>query len=107
MGSDYCQIAAKLCNGSVCVLAWGIFLPFCDGQSSEQSSEQSEDNSVHLLRKGIDDHDPVVNESMRESRSTWKDVEEGLPCDKSKKSQGKHQKGLRSGHGYRKWWGYF
>ena len=53
-------------------------------KSSEQSSEQSEDNSVDISRKDIDDHEPVVDESKRENRSTRKDVEKGLPSEKSK-----------------------
>ena len=60
-------------------------------KSFEQSSEQSEDNSVDISRKDLDDDEPVVDESMRESRSTRKDVEEDLPGKKSKKSQGKRK----------------
>ena len=63
---------------------------------SEQSSEQSEDNSVDISRKDLDDHEPVVDESTRESRSTRKDVEEGLPREKSKKSQGKRKASFAS-----------
>ena len=48
-------------------------------KSSEQSSEQSEDNSVDISRNDLDDHEPVVDKSTRESRSTRKDVEESLP----------------------------
>ena len=36
----------------------------------EQSSEQSKDNSADISRKDLDDHEPVVDESTRESRST-------------------------------------
>ena len=58
-------------------------------KSSEQSSKQLEGNSVEISQKDLDEHEPVVDKSMRESRSTQKDVEEGLPCEKSKKSNGK------------------
>ena len=54
-------------------------------KSFEQSSEQSGDNSVDISRKDLDDHEPVVEESTRERRTTRKDVEEDLPRDKSKK----------------------
>ena len=60
---------------------------------SEQTSEQSEDNSVDISRKDLDDHEPVVDESMRESRSTRKDVEKGLPREKS---QGKRKASFAS-----------
>ena len=55
-------------------------------KSSEQSSAQSEDIKVDISRKDLDDHESVVDESTRKSRSTQKDVEEGLPSEKSKKS---------------------
>ena len=64
----------------------------------EQSSEQSEDNSVDISRKDQDDDEPIVDESARESRSTRKDVEEDLPREKSKI--------LRSGYRHRKRWRY-
>ena len=48
-------------------------------KSSEQRSEQSEDNSVDISWNDLDDHEPVVDKSTRESRSTRKDVEESLP----------------------------
>lgn len=57
----------------------------------EQSSKQSEDNSVDISKKDIDDHELVVDESTIESRSTRKDMEEGLPREKSKNSQGKRK----------------
>ena len=44
-------------------------------KSFEQSSEQSEDNSVDISRKDIDDEEPSVDESTRESRrleKMWK-----------------------------------
>ena len=56
-----------------------MFSPFCAGQI-EQSSEQSEDSSVAISRKDLDDDDePIVDESTRESRSTRKDVEKSNP----------------------------
>ena len=57
-------------------------------KSFEQSSEQSEDNSVDNSRKYLDDNEAVVDESTKESRTrtTWNDVEEDLPREKSKKS---------------------
>ena len=55
-------------------------------KSFEQNSEQSEDNSVDISRKYLDDDEPVVDESTRESRTTPKDVEEDLPREKSKRS---------------------
>ena len=55
-------------------------------KSFEQSSEQSEDNSVKISRKGLDGDEPVVDESSREGRSTRVNVEEDLPRKKSKKS---------------------
>ena len=39
-------------------------------KSSVQGSEQSVDNSVDISRKDLDDHEPVVCESTRESWST-------------------------------------
>ena len=42
MGSDYCHIAAKVCDGLESVQARGGFLPFCAIESFEKSSEQSE-----------------------------------------------------------------
>ena len=51
-------------------------------KSSEQSSAQSEDIKVDISRKDLDDHESVVDESTRKSRSTQKDVEEGLPSEK-------------------------
>ena len=65
-------------------------------KSCEQSLKQSEDNSVDISRKDLDDHEP---ESTRESRSTPKDVEEGLPhekVEKSKKSEGKRKSSFAS-----------
>ena len=50
-------------------------------KSSEQSSEQSEDNSIEISRKDLGHHEPVVDKSKRESRSTRKDVEEGWTCE--------------------------
>ena len=47
-------------------------------KSFEQSSEQSEDSSVDISRKDLDDDEPIVDESTRESRSTRKDVEDDL-----------------------------
>ena len=41
-------------------------------KSFEQSSEQSEDNSVDISRKDLDGDEPVVDESSRESRLTRK-----------------------------------
>ena len=65
-------------------------------KSSEQSSEQSEDNSVDILwRPRWSWTMPVVNESKREIRSTRKDVEEDLPREKSK-SQGKRKSSFAS-----------
>ena len=58
---------------------------------SEQSSEQSEDNSVDISRKDLHDHEPNVGEITRKSRSTRKDMEDGLPGEKSKRSQGKRK----------------
>ena len=57
-------------------------------KSFEQSSEQSEDNSVDNSRKYLDDNEAVVDKSTKESRTrtTWNDVEEDLPREKSKKS---------------------
>ena len=81
-------------------------------KSFEQSSEQSEDNSVDISRKDLANDEPVVNESTRESRSTRKDVEEDLPREKSKKSQGKRKASVASEsatkrpHGHRKRWKY-
>ena len=74
----------------------------------EQSSEQSEDNSVDISRKDLDDDEPVVHESTRESCSTRKDVEEDLPREKEKRPLrlNPQQKSLRSGHGHRKRWKY-
>ena len=60
-------------------------------KSSEQSLKQLKDNSIDILKKDIDDHEPVVDESTMESRSTRKDMEQGLPREKSKKSQGKQK----------------
>ena len=60
-------------------------------KSSEQSSEHSENNSVYISRKDLDDHKPVVDERTRESCSTRKDLEEGLAREKSKMSQGKRK----------------
>ena len=60
-------------------------------KSSEQSLKQSEDNGVDISKKDIDDHEPVVNKSTVESHSTWRDMEEGSPGEKSKKSQGKRK----------------
>ena len=60
------------------------------------SSEQSKDNSADISRKDLDDHEPVVDESTRESRPTRKDVEEGLPREKSKKSKGKRKASFAS-----------
>ena len=57
----------------------------------EQSSQQSEDNSVNISQKDLDDDEPVVDESERESHTTLKDVEENLLREKSKKSQGKRK----------------
>ena len=51
-------------------------------KSFEQSSEQSEDNSVDILRKDVDDDESIVDKSTRERHSTWKDVEEDLPHEK-------------------------
>ena len=67
-------------------------------KSFEQSWEQSEDNSVDISRKDLDDDEPIVDESTKERRSTRKDVEEDLPREKSKI--------LRSGYGHRKRWRY-
>ena len=47
-------------------------------KSFEQSSEQSEDNSVDISRKYLDDDEPVVDESTRERRSTRKRCGRGL-----------------------------
>ena len=47
-------------------------------KSFEQSSEQSEDSSVDISRKDLDDDEPIVDESTTESRSTRKDVEDDL-----------------------------
>ena len=59
-------------------------------KSFEKSSEQSEDNSVDISRKDLDGHEPLVDESSRESRWTRKNVEEDLPREKSKThAQGK------------------
>ena len=60
-------------------------------KSIEQSSEQSDDNGVDILRKDLDGDEPVVEESLRESRSTRKNMEEDLPHEKSQKSQPKTQ----------------
>ena len=49
-------------------------------KSFQQSSEQD-----------LDDQEPVVDESTRERRSIRKDVEEDLPREKSKKSQGERK----------------
>ena len=65
-------------------------------KSSEQSSEQPEDNNADIPRKNLDDHEPVFDDSTRESCSTRKDVEEGLPREKSKKSQGKRKASFAS-----------
>ena len=43
-------------------------------QLSEKNSEQLEERTVDISRKDLDDHEPVVDESTRESRSTRKDV---------------------------------
>ena len=51
-------------------------------KSIEQSLEQSEDNGVDILRKDLDGDEPVVEESLRESRSTRKNMEEDLPHEK-------------------------
>ena len=48
-------------------------------KSFDQSSEQSEDSSVDISRKDLDDDEPIVDESTRESHSTRKDAEEDLP----------------------------
>ena len=60
-------------------------------KSFEQSSERSEDNSVDISRKDLHDHELAVGESTRKSLSTRKDVEEGLPSEKSKRSKGKRK----------------
>ena len=65
-------------------------------KSFEQSSEQLEDNSVDISRKHLDDDEPVVDKSTRESHSTRKDVEEDLSRAKSKKSQGKSKASFAS-----------
>ena len=65
-------------------------------KSFEQSSKQSEDNSVDISQKDLDDDEPVVDKSMRESRSTQTDVQEGLPHEKSKRSQGKRKTSFAS-----------
>ena len=50
-------------------------------KSFELSLEQSEDNSVDISRKDLNDDEPIVDKSTGESRSIWKDVEEDLPCE--------------------------
>ena len=60
-------------------------------KSFEKSSEQSEDNSVDISRKDLGGHEPLVDESSRESRWTRKNVEEDLTREKSNKSQPKTQ----------------
>ena len=72
------------------------FLPSVPAKSFEHSWEPSEDNSVDISRKDLDYDEPVVDESTRESRSTRKDVEEELPREKSKKSQGKRKASFAS-----------
>ena len=68
-------------------------------KSFGKSWEKSEDNNDDIPRKDLhDDDEPIVDESMKEGRSTPKDVEEGLPRDKSKI--------LRSSLGHGKWWRY-
>ena len=84
-------------------------------KSFEQSSEQSEDNSVDTSRKYPDDDEPVVDKSTRESRSTRKDVDEDLPRENQRSHREKEkrpsrlnlqQKSLRRCHGHRKRLGY-
>ena len=50
-------------------------------KSFELSSEQSEDHSVDISRKDLNDDEPIVDKSTEESRSIRKDVEEDLPCE--------------------------
>ena len=52
-GSDYCQIAAKLCNGFGAYKTGEYFSRSVVVKLSEQSSEQSEDNSVDISRKDL------------------------------------------------------
>ena len=54
MGSDYRQITAIVCNGLARVQAREYFRRSVLAKSFEQSSEQSEDNSVDISRKDLD-----------------------------------------------------
>ena len=70
---------------------WEYFRSSVLAKSFEKSSEQSEDNSVDISRKDLGGHEPLVDESSRESRWTRKNVEEDLTREKSNKSQPKTQ----------------
>lgn len=52
--------------------------------------------STSFSWKDLDNDEPVVNESTEECHSTQKDVEENLPQEKSKKSQGKRKASFAS-----------
>ena len=60
-------------------------------KSFEQGSEQSEGNSVDISRKDLGDAERGVDKSARESRRLGKMWKRTLPCEKSKKSQGKRK----------------
>ena len=66
-------------------------------KSFEQSSEMTEDNSVDISRKDLDDDEPVVDESTRESHREK---------EKRPSRLNPQQKSLRTGHRHRKRWRY-